>query len=257
MCEKFRMAALTVLSIGLFSADLPAAETATKIEQNTQSYSVTLGATRVIYNPGSTGAVLLVTNKNEYPMLVQSKVLAEDKKSAAPFIVTPPLFRLDEHQQSRLRIVQTGDVPARDRESLQWLCVTGIPPESDDVWAEEAKSKSVKTNTAVMNIKIKSTNCIKLLIRPSSIKGEMTDAMSSLVWKRTGNKLILQNESPFYLNFNSISVGGQNVETISYVAPFASAMFTLPAAAGAAKDVKWKVITDYGGDSREYTAKIN
>lgn len=257
VCNKIKCAVLTALSMALLSAGSSAAETATKIEQNTQSYSVTLGATRLIYNPDSSGAVLLVTNQNEYPMLVQSKIVAEDKKTTAPFVITPPLFRLDEHQQSRLRIAQTGALSVVDRESLQWLCVTGIPPESDDAWAADAKSKSVKTNTAIMNIKIKSTNCIKLLVRPSSIKGTMTDAMSSLVWKRSGNKLTVQNPSPFYLSFNSIVVGGQGINVTDYVAPFANATFTLPATAGTSAEVKWKVITDYGGESREYTAKLN
>lgn len=41
-------------------------------------------------------------------MLVQSEVLAENQKDPAPFVVTPPLFRLDALQSSRLRIVRTG-----------------------------------------------------------------------------------------------------------------------------------------------------
>ncbi|NPE97657.1 Dr fimbrial biogenesis chaperone DraB, partial [Escherichia coli] len=68
----------------------------------------------------------------DYPMLVQSEVLSEDQKSPAPFVVTPPLFRLDGQQSSRLRIVRTGGEFPSDRESLQWICVKGIPPKEDD-----------------------------------------------------------------------------------------------------------------------------
>lgn len=62
----------------------------------------------MIYNLDSSGASLTVMNDLDYPMLVQSEVLAENQKDPAPFVVTPPLFRLDALQSSRLRIVRTG-----------------------------------------------------------------------------------------------------------------------------------------------------
>lgn len=71
----------------------------------------------------SSGATLAITNKHEFPILVQSDVLSEDKEMSTHFIITPPLFRLDPLQSTRLRIVRTGGNFPIDRESMQWICV--------------------------------------------------------------------------------------------------------------------------------------
>lgn len=75
---------------------------------DTNTFRVTLGATRVICPEGAAGAQLSVSNPQSRPMLVQSKVTDEDHKTPSPFLVTPPLFRLEANQQSRLRIIRTG-----------------------------------------------------------------------------------------------------------------------------------------------------
>lgn len=233
------------------SGSVMAKETATKINQKVESYSVGLGATRVIYNPASSGAVLSVNNPNDYPMLVQSKVFAEDKKSAAPFVITPPLFRLEGHQQSRIRIVQTGGEVIGDRERLQWLCVTGIPPEDGDAWA---KGKAPTPKEATLDIKIKMARCIKLLVRPPSVKGDPLDGVGAVTWKRQGGKLMASNPTPFYLNLKTLSVGGKEIKQPDYIPPFGAHTFTLPK--GASGTVQWTLITDQGGDSRPYTAAL-
>ncbi|MCZ5740328.1 fimbria/pilus periplasmic chaperone [Escherichia coli] len=95
---------------GLLGFPLHSAATETKIDATSKTFILHLGATRVIYNPSGNGSTLSVYNNQDYPMLVQSEVLAEDRKGKAPFVVTPPLFRLDGLQSSRLRIVRTGGV---------------------------------------------------------------------------------------------------------------------------------------------------
>ncbi|MEF9898154.1 MAG: fimbria/pilus periplasmic chaperone [Pseudomonas sp.] len=112
-----------------------------------QPFSVKIGASRIIYGLASGGATLSVSNPQDYPILVQSVVLGEDTKSKAPFVVTPPLFRLEGQQQSRLRIVRTGGDFANDRESLQWLCVNGIPPKADEAWAKGGARRIRKNRT--------------------------------------------------------------------------------------------------------------
>lgn len=71
----------------------------------------------MVYYHGSLGENVAVKNNQAYPMLVQSMVFDEDKKSPAPFITTPPLFRLDGSQTSRIRIVRTGGEFPQDREN--------------------------------------------------------------------------------------------------------------------------------------------
>ncbi|WP_233445503.1 fimbria/pilus periplasmic chaperone [Enterobacter asburiae] len=221
------------------------------VKAATQSFSVKLGATRVIYDPDSAGSSLEVTNPQDYPILVQSKVTGDDKKTAANFMVTPPVFRLDGGQQSRLRIVRVGGEYPKDRESLNWLCVTGVPPKADDEWAqgEASKSKSVS-----LNIQMSISSCIKLLVRPSSVSGGPEKSGSSLTWILKEGKLEVSNPSPFYMSLTEVKVGNEKV-TSDYVPPFGKTLLTAPGAKSG-ETAQWKVITDYGGTSQAFQANI-
>ncbi|MDK1711725.1 fimbria/pilus periplasmic chaperone [Serratia marcescens] len=227
---------------------------AQNLKQTVESYSVALGATRVIYTPESGASDVSVTNSNDYPMLVQSLVYAEDRKSAAPFVVTPPLFRLDGHQTSRVRVIQTGGGMPADKETLQWLCVTGIPPENDDAWAKNKEGSVAVPKSATLDVKIKFSRCIKLLVRPSAIKSTPQDAAEGLVWQREGALLKVSNPSPYYVNLKTLSVGGKAIVQPGYLPPSGSHTYPLPA--GAQGAVQWSYITDLGGDSRTFQALL-
>ncbi|WP_431295609.1 fimbria/pilus periplasmic chaperone [Rahnella sp. PAMC 25559] len=238
----------------LMSSSVASEESAQKIHTETKSFSVKLGATRVIFNPDSAGATLSVINPQDYPILVQSQVYGEDKQSKAPFVVTPPLFRLDGNQQSRIRIVRTGGDFATDRETMKWLCVTGVPPKPDDIWGQDKDGKSLAPKVATLEVQLRINSCVKLLVRPSSLKGEISDVASAVKWKREGNKLKATNPTPFYMNLKEVKVAGRNIEGIDYIPPMGERIFSLPAEVSG--PVTWKVITDYGGDSSDYQATL-
>lgn len=90
----------------------------------TAQAGIVMGGTRVVYQEGKREATMTVTNADmQTPYLVQSWVdnaSAEDKRPA-PFVVTPPLFRLEPEQQNVLRITFTGGALPADRESMFWL----------------------------------------------------------------------------------------------------------------------------------------
>lgn len=217
-------------------------------------FELKLGASRVIYHPDSAGAEVAVTNPQEYPILVQGKVYNEDKKTLAPFIVTPPLFRLEAGQQSRLRIIRTGGSVDGDRETLQWFCVGGVPPKYTDVWAQDKNIRSFTLSQAQLHMEVSAHECIKIMIRPSGVKGSPMDNAKNLEWHRQGKQLKVTNHSSFYMNLASVSVGGKTVPDIDYVAPGASRTFTFPE--GATGQVQWKIITDEGGESHEFQSEL-
>ncbi|MEL5558456.1 fimbria/pilus periplasmic chaperone [Serratia ureilytica] len=241
--------ALALMSTGLSAARAESADQ--QIEKKEQPFALKLGATRVIYRPGSAGASLNAINPQDYPMLVKSQVFDEDKKTLAPFIVTPPLFRLDGQQSSRLRIIgsRDGSLPA-DRETLKWLCVTGVPPKGDDAWAKGGQ----KPTHATLNIQVSVSSCIKLLVRPEAVRGGPESVADGLSWRRQGATLKVTNPTPFYLNLKSLTVGGKKVEAMDYVPPFGTRDFALPS--GASGQVAWRILTDLGGDSRLYKADL-
>ncbi|TBN97407.1 chaperone protein AfaB [Salmonella enterica subsp. salamae serovar 13,22:z:-] len=245
----------TVLTIGILAGVLlPGAVAARNnegIEVTTKVFSLHLGSSRVIYNPASSGSSLKVINDQDYPMLVQSEVLAEDQKTRAPFVVTPPLFRLDGLQSSRLRIVRTGGDFPEARESLQWLCVQGIPPKDGDKWAED---KNKKADKVLLQSQLSVNTCIKLFVRPSSLKGHPDDVAGKVIWRKTGNKLEGTNPTPFYMNLAELSVGGKKLDDIHHIPPYSSFKYKIPAGAGG--KIQWKVITDYGGKSKQFELEL-
>lgn len=217
------------------------------ITTSTNSFSVKLGATRVVYSENSDGATLSLANPQNYPILVQSSVVAADKKSPAPFIVTPPLFRLEANQQSRIRVVSTGGNLPADRETLQWLCVKGVPP-------QQAGASANNSSETHLNLQLSINTCDKLFFRPASVKGGPDDVADQLTWRRQNGALRVTNPTPFYISFSSVSLGGKPLHGAEMVAPHASETITLTGAAGG--DVEWKVITDYGGESRTFRAAL-
>lgn len=186
------------------------------------TFAIKLGGSRIIYNVGEPGASLVVINPQSYPMLVQPRMLAEDQISDAPFVVTPPLFRLDGMQQNRLRIVYTGDALPDDRETLYWLCVSALPPKGEGVTGE----KSPAASRSEFRIQLQLNSCIKTMLRPAGIKGDVSSAASKLRWQIADNKLTAHNDSPFYIHFKYIHIDGEAINQPDYIAPFSSGTYS-------------------------------
>ncbi|WP_162511935.1 molecular chaperone [Aeromonas sobria] len=222
-------------------------------------FEVKLGATRVIYDLSSNGGGLSVSNPQTYPMLVQSEVLdnmdiRSEQKTSSDFVVTPPLFRLDGGQQSKLRIVRTGGSFATDRESLKLLCVKGIPPEKDDVWADKNRDKRATKSSMLVRAAVQ--QCIKLIVRPAGLRGMSDDAPRALEWTQEGRSLRVNNPTPFYVNIMSVIVDGLDIK-MSYLSPFSTMKYDLPPKILAVHQVKWTAINDYGGETPAFEKLLN
>lgn len=200
---------------------------------------VTVGGTRLIYEGSTKEASLSVTNSDTNPYLIQSWAESQNGGAEkAPFIVTPPLFRLEGNQQNLLRVVRTGGNLPEDRESMYWLNVKSIP----------AGNKAAEGNTLQIAVKTR----IKLLYRPKDLKGVPEDMTSKLTWKQSGTRLTVNNPTPYVMNFNQVKVGGSLVKDITYVLPMSQATFNVPARSSG--QVTWKLISDYGGVGAEHSA---
>ncbi|EKN5927313.1 molecular chaperone [Yersinia enterocolitica] len=228
-------------------------------------FSIKLNETRAIYPLSSVkGISLSVKNPQDYPILVQTQVKGDDKKSPAPFVVTPPLFRLDSGMQGRVRVIRTGGNFPQDRESLQWLCLTGVPPKEGDMWdnSQHDKNKVVQKDVN-LDIRLSINTCIKLLVRPDQLKKKPEEVAGELVWHRNGNQLKVINPTPFYMNFKAVNLGGKDINSSDsrngnyYVTPFAEKNFSLPVEmVGVPSEVSWTIINDYGQVSKTFKANI-
>lgn len=153
--------------------------------------AITLDRTRTIFNGSDKSITIVVSNKNKkLPYLAQAWIENENnEKVTSPFIIVPPLQRLEPEQSSQVRIEalsQIKDLP-QDRESLFYFNLREIPP------------KSSKPN--VLQIALQSK--IKLFYRPSSLTLTPNQLMNqpwqeNLVLLKNGNNFIAKNPTPYY-----------------------------------------------------------
>ncbi|ELI7921276.1 fimbrial biogenesis chaperone [Yersinia enterocolitica] len=209
------------------------------LQAGTTQAGVIIGGTRLIYDGGKKESSLSVNNPDKSPYLIQSWVEPLDGGTEkAPFMITPPLFRIDGGQENRLRVVRTGGHLPEDRESMFWMDIKAIP----------SATKESGQNTLQIAVK----NRLKLIYRPSGLKGSPEDRTEELKWQRSDNQLQVTNPTPFYMNFQSITVGGKDVKEITYVAPMSSTSFPCPEASRG--NVVWKIITDFGAIGQPHTS---
>lgn len=203
---------------------------------------VIIEGTRLIFQADKKEASLGISNPDNLDYLVQSWVESADHaRDKTPFLITPPLFRLDAKQDNVLRVVHTGGALPTDRESLYWLNIKSIP-----------SSANLK-NSNTLQIAIKTR--IKLIYRPAGITGKPDDVASKLHWHKEGNNLVVENPTPFYMNFQAITVGGKNVGKVTWVAPDSEAHFAVPGGI-TGNNVSWKIINDYGAVTHAWSASL-
>ncbi|QMV52131.1 molecular chaperone [Ewingella americana] len=196
---------------------------------------VEFGGTRVIYNGAKREAAISIKNsEKETPYLIQSWLDNNDDKNSnkVPFIVTPPLFRLDPLGENQLRIVNTEAMP-QDRESLYWLNVKSIAASRRD------------TNRLQISVRTR----IKMIYRPAALMKKAADAWKQLQVTRSGDSITFTNPSAYYISFFSVKVGGKELPNPLMVAPFSTYSMRVPDSA--VGNVSWSAINDFGGHTEE------
>jgi len=219
--------------------------------------NVLIGGTRVVF-PAKDGEVTVrLTNDNDHPVLVESWIDRGDVHSTpesvdVPFLITPPLFRMEQKKEQSLRIVYTHEQLPADRESLFWLNVLEVPPKPTGPQAEGQN---------LLQLALRSR--LKLFYRPAGLQGDPLKAPSQLTWKvdADGKALVAHNPTPFHVTISelSVSVGGKAVAAeLGMVAPLSD--LRLPLHDGAPKPaagsvVKFTAVNDFGA-ADSYTGAI-
>ena len=213
---------------------------------------VVVNGTRVIYPADKREVTVSISNTGETPSLVQAWLDAGDPHSKpseakVPFVLTPPLFRLDPTKVQSLRLVFTHDPLPADRESLFWLNVLDVPPRAP-------------TNTELPNqLELAFKHRMKVFFRPAGLTGSAADAPARLTWKALSSdgKLVgiqASNPTAYHVSLTQISatIGGQPIiAKADMVDPFASRTFELPepiVASSGAIAIEYWFVNDYGGN---------
>lgn len=183
--------------------------------------SIVINGTRVIYDGKKKEVTVTITNNNKAPVLIQNWIdagtdKAVPEKIAVPFVLTPPINRVDAGKSQSLRITYLGSPPLpQDKESVFWVNVLEVP----------AKPKGVKEDQSRLNIAFRSR--VKLFYRPAGLKGNATQAMSQLKWQPVEGGINVTNPSKFHVSLQLIQYR-DSVADGKMIAPGGTEFFKFP-----------------------------
>lgn len=172
-----------------------------------------LEQTRVIYSGEDKQVTLQVINEAQTPALMQAwiddgAIDSTPETTQAPFIVLPPLQRIDAKNGVALTIKFYGAPLVIDRESIFYLNVLDIPVKSP----QEARN--------ILQFAVR--NRIKVFYRPPKLSLPIADILSRFQCRVKGAFLMLSNQSPYFLTISSLqtSKGDEVLPESVMIAPF-------------------------------------
>lgn len=245
---KFILSGL--LWLVLTGQSMPANAVATG--QQDEPQGISFYVLRVIYpEKEKKGVTLTANNKTPNVYLMQSWIqpldtttgdvlLQHDGQTPMPFMVTPPLQRLDPGNSLTLRIRRTHVELPKDRESVFFVSMKAIPQQQEKPL--DAASQQL-TLTVVSNL--------KLFYRPKHLSPRaVADVADQLRFRRDGKLLIAENPTPYWLTFSRLKVGNASLDKAALrlmVPPLGQQRYPLPAANSGT--VQWQLIDEDGWDT--------
>ncbi|EIC8292314.1 fimbria/pilus periplasmic chaperone [Salmonella enterica] len=217
------------------------------------SASVVIMGTRVVYPEQKKSINVQLHNGDNSPSLVQAWLDTGDASVSpgavkVPFVITPPVSRIEPKTGQTLRIMYTGESLPRDRESVFYLNVLDIPPRPE---FEEKKANAGNVNYLQLAVRSR----IKLFFRPATLNQSVANAARQVTWAlvNRGNKIFLRadNQTPYFVTYKKIALKSdrdiQSLTQPGMVSPYSVKEFTLPGKNLYGASVIWTVINDYGG----------
>ena len=77
-----------------------------------------------------------------------------------------------------------------------------------------------------------------------------------LEWRREGNELVVNNPTPFYMNFQAVTLNGQKVTKATWAVPKTETHFAIPGNVRGS-NVTYSIITDYGSISHTWSKSVH
>ncbi|MCU6244227.1 fimbrial biogenesis chaperone [Enterobacter asburiae] len=189
-----------------------------------EAAGISLGGTRLIFDGAGDVASISVTNSSDEDVWLMrfwvspygdDKSQGDEGKNTTPFIVTPPLYRLDPQSAVQLRVNRMGNTLPADRESVFYLNSLAIPPKKGEKGYEKAVQNGLQfaVNTR-----------IKLIYRPGALndKAVIKALPGKLTVSGDGKNLTVKNPTPYYITLVQLAVNGKVLQTDkdTMVAPF-------------------------------------
>ena len=211
--------------------------------------NIVITGTRVIYPSDEKEISVKIANKGTGPVLIQAwmdngDVNASPDSIHVPFVITPPMNRIDSQKGQTLRVSAIGNGNgSSDRETLYWFNVLEIPP---------ANLKGGDVNKLQVAFRTR----IKFFYRPVTLKGDSTTAAENIKWKVNNGQLIAVNDSPYYVTLLDVhSQTGNASASTNMIAPFGQASVKEKSGNfSSGQKITYEYINDWGAIKKVNTA---
>ncbi|WMD19072.1 molecular chaperone [Achromobacter seleniivolatilans] len=207
-------------------------------------------ATRFIYPAQEKSVLIRVRNTGQHPILVQTWLdhgePGQDlSELRLPFILLPPLLRLEPAEKKALQLRHTGEALPKDRESVFWINFLHLP--------------AGQTDDAVLRIAL--TSVMKVLYRPAGLPGDPKLAPAQIRWRvlpGSGPKglapfLEAQNPTPYTVSLTTVTLSATHKPVVLKnlnILPFSTSRFELPAITAAPRAngtrLTYEAVDDFG-----------
>lgn len=213
---------------------------------NLAQAGVTIDGTRIVFPASSSNVGVQIRNEFSMPALVQAWIDDGDLNEIPaaekiPFVISPPLSRVEPNQGQMIRIIQTGTPQlAQDRETLFWFNMLDIPPEDSNLIAKNILSFTVRTR-------------IKLFYRPVALNTVNNDIYNQIQFSfsETDKNLIINNPTPYFITFVDIRVSADpTIKKISQalmLAPYSTEKINELQLNSSPQSIEYSVLNDLGG----------
>jgi P pilus assembly chaperone PapD len=214
---------------------------------------VTITGTRIVFPGNEREMSIRTNNKGNKPALVQ--IWIDDGKANAnlnsvqvPFLVTPPVYRVEPGKGQSLRLIYNGMQLPQDRESLFWFNLLEIPPASTPT-----SSAAPKQNQLELAFRTR----IKIFYRPQGLKESSVAVFNRLEWSvvtdaNKGTGIKIHNPTPYYFSFDTgtFTIGSRKYTMeMDYIGPGYSAVYYSNngvASAGSVSQITARLLNDFG-----------
>ena len=213
---------------------------------------VVITGTRIVFPLEEHEATVRLTNKGDGPALVQTWVDSGDaaidpNQADAPFLVEPPISRIEPGKGQSIRLIHTGEPLPQDVESL-FFNVLDVPP--------KPSGQNAERNLLQFALRTR----IKLFLRPPGLPDTAMEAPAAVTWyieqAGGGLRLVAKNPTPYHVILDRIEAVSKQGSVVNdeggQIAPRSEQSFSIEGLTGSPAtwtQVRYMTINDHGGNS--------
>ncbi|WP_066804320.1 fimbrial biogenesis chaperone [Moraxella oblonga] len=206
--------------------------------------NVVITGTRVIYPAQKKEIGIELTNAGSVPALVQAWISDDEDnaKNATPFVITPPIARIEGDKRQTLRVIYTHEKAlAQDRETLFYFNLLDIPPMPENGEGQNYLQLSLLSK-------------LKFFYRPHNLKPNIDEAYRQLTVHQNVAGVTIVNPTPYYMTISKVMLlANKDDETplsettaTPMIEPFGKADVVMDTSVSATI-AQVELINDYGG----------